>query len=339
MGAGDRQRTPHRDVHVDEWFGAVTDAGGNAIVLARSQPMVRKLAASNGAFLWSTTLAGNLVASAVDGSGNVFVAGTEFGGASLDIALYKLDAVSGQPIWRRTFDGPLWNDEAIAVAVDGSNNAIVVGRVVTPTGWDVQVLKYAGAGTLLWSYRYDGAAHLDDSATAIAVDADGNVIVAGATGVDGPRFTAFKLAGGDGHLLWAHVVPKAESGGNDAAFAVAIAANGDAVVGGQWTSGSSAGARTLRLASADGGVVWEALEPPLPSALGNAFSGLVLDAADNVLVAPRGRPQRRHGEIRGGERRARLDPRRASDQRRGISPGGDRAHVVRRSGRGGRCGH
>ena len=45
---------------VDEWFGAVTDAGGNAIVLARSQPMVRKLAASSGAFLWSTALIGTL---------------------------------------------------------------------------------------------------------------------------------------------------------------------------------------------------------------------------------------------------------------------------------------
>ena len=272
---------------VDEWFGAVTDAGGNAIVLARSQPLVRKLAASSGAFLWSTTLAGNLAASAVDGSGNVFVAGTEVGGTSLDIALYKLDAISGQPIWRRTFDGPLWTDEAVAVALDASGNAIVVGNVTTSSaGTDIQVLKYSGAGgALLWSHRYDGAAHWDDSAKAVAVDAAGDVIVAGATEVDGPRFTAFKLAGGDGHLLWTHVVPKAEPGGYDTASAVAIATNGDPVVGGQYTLWPSVGARTQRLAGANGGVVWEVLEEPSPPVVSYGLRALALDAADNVLVA------------------------------------------------------
>ena len=272
---------------VDEWFGAVTDAGGNTIVLARSQPMVRKLAASSGAFLWSTTLAGNLVASAVDASGNVFVAGTEFGGASMDIALYKLDAVSGQPIWRRTFDGPLWTDEAIAVAVDGSGNAIVVGNVSTASaGTDIQVLKYSGTGgTLLWSHRYDGTAHWDDSAKAVAIDPGGNVVVAGATEVDGPRFTAFKLAGDDGHSLWTHIVPKVEPGGYDTASAIAIATNGDPVVGGQYTAGADRGARTLRLAGASGSVVWEVLEGPSPPVVSYGLRALALDAADNVLVA------------------------------------------------------
>ena len=278
---------PSGSYPVDEWFGAVTDAGGNAIVLARSQPTVRKLAASSGAFVWSTTLAGNLVASAVDASGNVFVTGTEFGGASMDIALYKLDAVSGQPIWRRTFDGPLWTDEAIAVAVDGSGNAIVVGNVATGSaGTDIQVLKYSGAGgALLWSHRYDGTAHGDDSAKAVATDTGGNVIVAGATEVDGPRFTAIKLAGDDGHLLWAHVVPKVEPGGYDTASAIAIATNGDPVVGGQYTAGANRGARTQRLAGANGGVMWEVLEGPSPSAVSYGFRALALDAADNVLVA------------------------------------------------------
>ena len=83
---------------VDEWFGAVTDAGGNAIVLARSQPMVRKLAASSGAFLWSTALPSQLAAAAVDSSGNVFVAATAWDVVGSDIALHKLDAVSGS--WR-----------------------------------------------------------------------------------------------------------------------------------------------------------------------------------------------------------------------------------------------
>jgi hypothetical protein len=273
---------------VDEWFGAVTDAGGNAIVLARSQPMVRKLAASSGAFLWSTALTGTLVASAVDGSGNVFVAATAWGGGGADIALHKLDAVSGQLVWSRTFDGPAGlNDEAVAVAVDGSGNAIVVGNVSTASaGTDIQVLKYSGTGgTLLWSHRYDGPAHWDDSAKAVALDPGGNVVVAGATEVDGPRFTAFKLSGDDGHSLWTHIVPKVEPGGYDTASAIAIATNGDPVVGGQYTAGADWGARTLRLAGASGSVVWEVLEGPSPPVVSYGLRALALDAADNVLVA------------------------------------------------------
>ena len=153
-------------------------------------------------------------------------------------------------------------------------------------GTDIQVLKYSGAdGTLLWSHRHDGAAHWDDSAKAVAMDPGGNVIVAGATEVDGPRFTAFKLAGDDGHSLWTHVVPKVEPGGYDTASAIAIATNGDPVVGGRYTSGSIEGARTLRLAGANGNVVWEVLEAPSPPVVSYGLRALALDAADNVLVA------------------------------------------------------
>ena len=65
----------------------------------------------------------------VDGSGSVYVTGGSYGsGSSLDYATIKYDT-SGQQQWVRRYDGPAsYDDEATAMAVDGSGDVYVTGR-------------------------------------------------------------------------------------------------------------------------------------------------------------------------------------------------------------------
>ena len=65
---------------------------------------------------------------AVDGSNNVIVTGYSTGsGSGYDYATIKYSS-AGVPLWTNRYNGPgNSDDEATAVAVDGSNNVIVTG--------------------------------------------------------------------------------------------------------------------------------------------------------------------------------------------------------------------
>ena len=83
--------------------------------------------------------------------------------------------------WVQRYNGPgNGNDQATAIAVDGSNNIIVTGYSGDSGGGeDYATIKYSSAGVPLWTNRYNGPANADDLAKALAVDHSGNVIVAG----------------------------------------------------------------------------------------------------------------------------------------------------------------
>jgi len=117
---------------------------------------------------------------AVDGSGNAYVTGySELGGKS-DYATVKYLGTNGHEEWVQRYNGPAnENDEASAIAVDGSGNAYVTGYS-TNNGGDREytTLKYSTGGVQQWVMRYGLASH-SDQAEAIGVDGSGNVYVTG----------------------------------------------------------------------------------------------------------------------------------------------------------------
>ncbi|MER3524535.1 MAG: hypothetical protein C4326_10845, partial [Ignavibacteria bacterium] len=102
-------------------------------------------------------------------------------GGQLSKGVGKTTADTVIEAWVRHYASGLapGSDNATAIAVDGVGNVYVTGHSssTSPFGTDYYTVKYAPTGVELWSTRYDGG--VDDIATAIAVDASGNVYVTG----------------------------------------------------------------------------------------------------------------------------------------------------------------
>ena len=126
----------------------------------------------------------------VDASGNVYVAGTSEGsGTGSDYATVKYDR-DGVEQWVARYNGPgNRDDEAIALVVDASGNVYVTGRSLgSDIGRDYVTVKYDRDGVEQWVARYNGPGNRDDEATALAVDASGNVYVTGASEGSGTSY-------------------------------------------------------------------------------------------------------------------------------------------------------
>jgi uncharacterized delta-60 repeat protein len=118
---------------------------------------------------------------ALDGSGNVYVTGSSYDSSTAqDYATIKYNS-AGQAQWIRRYDGPAnSDDEAVAIAVDGSGNVYVTGSSYgSGFNHDYATIKYNAAGQQQWATRYDGPANSEDTATATAIDGAGNVYVTG----------------------------------------------------------------------------------------------------------------------------------------------------------------
>ncbi len=173
-----------------------------------------KYAAADGEVLWERRYNGpannvdHAVAVAVDPNGDVVVTGFSHNADNnYDYYTVKYAGTNGTPLWDARYNGPANRDDrATAMAVDDEGNVIVTGfSINASTNADFCTLKYAGPdGALLWSVRYDGPAGREDQAKAVAVDAQGNVVVAGSSSADNGHsdFWLAKYASADGALLW-----------------------------------------------------------------------------------------------------------------------------------------
>lgn len=149
----------------------------------------------DGTLLWGRQLGSdttdNAAGVATDAAGNVYVTGYTFGGldgnnsaGDADAFLVKYDR-DGVKQWTRQF-GSAELDIATAIAIDSAGHPYVVGRTMgalggTPNGGglDAFVVKFDGAGALLWTRQFGSAA--DDYAYGVAVDAADGVVAVGST--------------------------------------------------------------------------------------------------------------------------------------------------------------
>src|SRR5262249_411726 len=142
-------------------------------------------------------------------------------------ALKPISPAGVQQDWVALYNGGYGLDIAYAVAVDGSGNVYVTGSSVGPGSCnldcnDYATIKYDASGQQQWVARYNGPANDDDHASAIAVDASGNVYVTGSSiGTTWPDFDyATVKYDSSGQQQW---VARYSGPGNDLDFGNAIA--------------------------------------------------------------------------------------------------------------------
>lgn len=224
-----------------------------------------------------------------DADGNIYVTGESAGkGTGTDYATVKYDA-GGKELWVARYDGPAnLFEQARAIVVDADGNVYVTGRSLGDgTQYDFATIKYDPSGKELWVARYDGPASAADEARAIALDADGNVYVAGwslAAG-SGYDFATIKY-NPDGKQLWVsrHDGP---SSGADLAEALALDNAGNVHVTGRSCARPGAFCPTWDYATikydSDGNELWNARY----NGPGDSFdlpAALALDNDGNVVV-------------------------------------------------------
>ena len=198
------------------------------------------------------------LAIAVDGSGNVYVTGYSYGSWTYyDYATIKYDS-AGNQLWVQRYDGPgNDDDEASAIAVDGSGNVYVTGYSVgNATSYDYATIKYDAAGNQLWVKRYNGPGNNADYATGLAVDGSGNVYVTGSSmdSVTSDDYATIKYDPA-GNQLW---VKRYNGPGNgwDAANAIALDGSGNVYVTGTSVGSGPYGDYTTIKYDAAGNQLW-----------------------------------------------------------------------------------
>jgi hypothetical protein len=118
---------------------------------------------------------------AVDGNGNIFVTGVAYGTDGFYDYVTLAYSGAGIPLWTNRYSTGNAS-QASAIAVDTNGNVFVSGQSWSGPGFpDCATVAYNAAGLALWTNRYDGAAHREDSAVAVATDRFGHVIVTGSS--------------------------------------------------------------------------------------------------------------------------------------------------------------
>ena len=164
----------------------------------------------SGYVAWTTRYDGPVCdygrAIAVDSSGNIYVTGTSYVGASRDdYVTVKYDG-SGNELWAVRYSGPANLDDRVqAMAVDSVGNVYVTGDSRgTDSSYDYATVKYDSSGNEAWVKRYNGPGNSSRiNPYDIAVDSSGYVYVTGSIEVliRGPDITTVKYDAA-GNEVW-----------------------------------------------------------------------------------------------------------------------------------------
>jgi hypothetical protein len=214
--------------------GSIADTNAPGILTVKYNP--------NGQQVWATRHPGTTddfaQEVAVDGAGNAYVCGAVLTATSYDFIVIKYDAY-GTPVWTNTYDGPTsGQDIAAHLTLDNAGFVYV-------TGWspgtnyvnDFATIKYDAAGSQVWVARYQGPGGGEDNPHGLAVDAFGNVYVAGSSvGADYQYHIATIKYAPDGTPLWLQRYT-GPANGNDYCRALALDNAGNVYVQGHSDTG------------------------------------------------------------------------------------------------------
>lgn len=288
------------DENADDHPAAIgVDSAGNAFVAGYTDgegattDFITYKIQPNGSFVWAHTVDGPFggddlaVALSVDSAGAVVVTGTtQTDGFGTDFLTVKYDN-SGSLQWTRTYSGDGLNaDDVRAIATDASNNVYVTGRTYNGGNYyDFGTLKYSPTGTLLWTRKLDGPIQSEENPAAIAVTAQGNIVVTGTS--DGASFTSDFLTveyDANGTKLWQTRTGTGTI--NEIARGVAVDSVGKVyVVGTSGSDGEFSDILTVKY-DEDGNKEWSKLHTAQPKSFsGDTAVAIQVDDAFNVYVA------------------------------------------------------
>ncbi|MEO8102270.1 MAG: SBBP repeat-containing protein [Betaproteobacteria bacterium] len=247
---------------------------------------------------------------AVDGAGDVIVGGYASAGADFFTIKYNSN---GFEQWSRVANGAANGaDIPVAMAVDAALNIVVAGRSSDGVNDGYLTIKYNAAGTEQWRNSLYGSGSQPQQPYALAIDAAGNVYVAGDSivkydlgGVEQwhvtDTFRSYSIAvgsdgtvavGGTGGLIVSYDSGGAEKwrgtmsgtvNGNDVVYSVAVDIDGSIYATGRNTADPGAGYLTIKF-GADGNERWR-LTSPTAGGGATGSPAMILDASRNVIVA------------------------------------------------------
>jgi hypothetical protein len=191
----------------DDAEKVAVDSSGNVVVAGSSDAnvtgydwLIIKYSGA-GVPLWTNRYNGprngddHATALAVDGSGNIYVAGYSTGNASSNDYATIAYSAAGAPLWTNTYNGTgNGDDRANAVALDASANVFVTGYSAGTNSIDYATVAYSAAGLPLWTNRYGRPVNGANQASDIAVDSSGNVFVTGSSAAGGYDYATIKYS-------------------------------------------------------------------------------------------------------------------------------------------------
>jgi hypothetical protein len=295
--------------------GVAMDASGNVIIVGgvnypgqvgSGLDVYTAKYDANGGFIWDRhrngpNNTGDLGSAAtVDAAGNVITIGSLFSNGYTDYYTVKYSP-TGTLLWEKSYNGPGNSyDNANAVAVDAAGNVIVTGASVNTAGnYDIYTVKYAASnGAVLWEKRQTSVDR-NYYAAAVAVDAAGNVVIAGGSentnfdNQDSGGVYVAKYAGATGALIWD--TPLMDDVRSGIANDLVLDSSGNVIVTGYGFAGTGLGGGafsgahytfyTVKLGTADGIPIWETFQSGTSSE--TAFisgTAVGLDSSGNVAV-------------------------------------------------------
>lgn len=267
--------------------GSSANAGGNADITTIKY-------SGDGLPLWTNRYngpgnAGDFAATvAVHTNGDVFVAGSaSIAGGTSDFVTLKYSN-AGTALLTNRHNGPGNGNDAVTKLVLDHGGSVYVSGYVRSAGGnsDFTTIKYSGAGTPLWTNRYNGPGNGDDAPQALAIDVSSNVVVTGySPGVAGDLdFITIKYSP-NGSPLWTNRYG-GSANGDDFARGVAVDATGNVFVTGDTARSGGVGVNDYATVkySSSGVPLWTNFYNGTGDNSDLAYA-IALDGAGSVFVA------------------------------------------------------
>ncbi|NLH48658.1 MAG: hypothetical protein GX444_08640 [Myxococcales bacterium] len=213
-----------------------------------------------------------------DTAGNTIVCGhAAEEGLDTRIALVSYDA-AGNARWKRIHTEPeVIYHYAGDMVLDEAGNIYLAVMKIKNEVYSVDAIKYGANGDLLWDSSYVPDFSDDRlDVNAIALDADGNLLIGGS---DRNLFVVKFSASGAYQWNYAH-----GEGVQGSAQDIVVDSTGSAILAGQWSDGAISGYLTVMKVEADGSLAWfdQYIGEP-DQRLGIAMA-IALDDADNAFA-------------------------------------------------------